>query len=477
VRGNGQRDESLFRNPVLIGALTVLFALVAVTLAYQANNGLPFVPRYELHVQVTNASELTHGTEVHMGGTLVGLVTSVEPTRDARGNPVAQLNLSLEKKIEPLPVDSTFIIRLKGAIGLKYLDVTPGRSRRTWPNGAVVPDIHSGATVDLDKVLSMFNLPTRLGVRQATIGFSDALAGRGAGINDAIGAFVPLVTDLGPVMRNLGSPRTDIGGFFHGLERFSAAVAPVARTQATLYTNLDVTFRALASVAVPYLQQWISQTPPTFATVIADAPRIGAFVNNTAGLFSELRPGFATLHESAPVFADAFAAGAKNLPGSVALDQRLLTLSRTLNSFGTNPAVTAGLNRLTLTAHSLRAPLSFLTPVQSTCNYVSLFLRNIASLLDERVGTGTVLRFNLVTIDDIPGAESVPSQRPFLTPNTNPSNEHGPLHVNAYPYTASPGQPNVCAAGNEPYSGKRASIGNPSQFLGTRTETTTRPKG
>ena len=33
-------------NPILIGALTVLATIVAVTLAYQANNGLPFVPKY-----------------------------------------------------------------------------------------------------------------------------------------------------------------------------------------------------------------------------------------------------------------------------------------------------------------------------------------------------------------------------------------------------------------------------------------------
>ena len=49
-------------SPILIGALTVLVAIVAVTLAYNATNGLPFVPRYDLHVQIANASELTHGT-------------------------------------------------------------------------------------------------------------------------------------------------------------------------------------------------------------------------------------------------------------------------------------------------------------------------------------------------------------------------------------------------------------------------------
>jgi hypothetical protein len=116
--------------------------------------------------------------------------------------------------------------------------------------------------------------------------------------------------------------------------------------------------------------------------------------------------------------------------------------------------------------------------VQSTCNYVSLFLRNIGSLLDERVGgTGTAFRFNLVVVDDVPGAESVASSKPYLTPNTATNNEHGPLHVNPYPNTASPGQsPRECAAGKEPYSGAHALIGNPPQNLGTSTEITKRPK-
>jgi hypothetical protein len=82
-----------------------------------------------------------------------------------------------------------------------------------------------------------------------------------------------------------------------------------------------------------------------------------------------------------------------------------------------------------------------------------------------------------VAIDQVLGAESVPSQKPYLKPNTNINVQHGPLHVNPYPYTASPGQPRVCAAGNEPYSGKAASIGNPSTFLSTKTQKTHRSGG
>ncbi len=347
----------MLSNPILIGALTVLATIAAVTLAYQANNGLPFVPKYHLNLQIRNASELTHGAEVHMGGALVGNVTTITAARDAKGQPIALLKLSLNKTVQPLPADSTFNVRLKGAIGLKYLEVNPGTSVRTFPSGATVPVSQASSEVDLDQVLSMFDPKTAEGIRETTIGFSDALAGRGTGINNAIGAFVPLLRNLLPVATNLASRQTDLAGFFRGLESFSGAVAPVAQTQADLYVNLDTTFRALAPVAVPFLQNWISETPPTFQTVISDSPSLQAFLLNTAGLFSELRPGFATLNQSAPVLADAFAAGTKNLPGTTALNARLVTLAKRLQTYGETPAVNQGLDRITATVKSLRSPL------------------------------------------------------------------------------------------------------------------------
>ena len=125
-----RRDRSPLGSPILIGALTVLAVIVAVFLAYHANNGFPFVPSYSLHVQVADASELTHGAEVHMGGALVGFVDSVQPTRTADGQPIAVLGLKLNKSIGRLPVDSTFTIRLKGSIGQKYLAIGPGQIAR-----------------------------------------------------------------------------------------------------------------------------------------------------------------------------------------------------------------------------------------------------------------------------------------------------------------------------------------------------------
>jgi ABC-type transporter Mla subunit MlaD len=471
----GRRDRGLSSNPIVIGSLTVLVTIVAVALAYNANTGLPFVPSYSLHVRATNASELQYGDAVNLGGALVGTVTSVTPTRTASGRAIALLNLKLYNAIKPLPVNSRFTIRLKGSIGLKYLEITPGNSKRGFPDGATVPISQSGTEVDFDQVLSMFTPRTATGIQRATIGFGEALAGRGSDINNAIGAFVPLIRDLGPVTRNLSSSHTDLAGFFRGLESYSAALAPVAQTQASLFTNLNTTFRALAGIAVPYLQQTISQTPPFFAATIAGGPVIRPFLLDTAGLLHDFRPGAATLPESAPVLAQAFAAGTRNLPGTAALDQRTVALSRKLQSYGETPAVQQGLDRLTLTANRLRPPLAFLTPAQSTCNYVTLFLRNVSSLLSEHVKQGGLLRFVQVAIEDHPGYESSPSSRPYLGPA---GDSFGPLHVNPYPNTDVPGQrPAECAAGNETYSAAHAAIGNPPGDLGLKTEQTKRSGG
>ena len=464
-----RRESAFLTSPVLIGALTVLVVIVAVALAYNANTGLPFVPSYDLHVQAADASELQKGDDVNLGGALVGLVSSVTPSRTRSGRPIAVLNLKLYKSVEPLPSNTRFTIRLKGAIGLKYLAVTMGHSAHGLRNGATVPLRQSASAVDFDQVLGMFNPPTRKGVTDSTIGFGEALAGRGYDLNQAIGAFGPLLRDLQPVAVNLASPRTNLAGFFRGLEGFSGALAPVAATQARLFGNLDTTFRALAGVS-PALAQTISATPPAFAATIRDTPRIRPFLTDTASLLHQLRPAFATLRTSAPVLADTFAIGKRTLPGTASLDRQTVALAQRLQSYSADPGVQGGLDRLAQTSMALRRPLSFLAPVQSSCNYVTLFLRNTASLLSEHVSEGTFLRFVQIAITDLPGRESQPSSKLYTGKAVQSS---GPVHVNPYPNTDSPGQVAECSAGNEPFP-HHAVIGNPTGNVGHLTEKTTR---
>jgi len=56
----------------------VLATIVAVSLAYQANNGLPFVPKYHLNVQVRDATELRALIDGHLLGRLAGVTLGLK---------------------------------------------------------------------------------------------------------------------------------------------------------------------------------------------------------------------------------------------------------------------------------------------------------------------------------------------------------------------------------------------------------------
>src|SRR6185369_12634705 len=126
-------------SPILVGAVTVLVVIVAVFLAYNANNGLPFVSTYDLKARVPNADALVKGNEVRIGGVRVGVVKKVVPVNLGDGKLAAELSLALDKTAEPLPKDSTIMVRPKSALGLKFLQITPGKSSEGFEAGESIP--------------------------------------------------------------------------------------------------------------------------------------------------------------------------------------------------------------------------------------------------------------------------------------------------------------------------------------------------
>ena len=131
--------QGVASNPVLVGAVTVLVILVAVFLAYNANNGLPFVSTYDLKARVPDAQALVKGNEVRIGGARVGVVKAVKPVQLPDGKFAAELSLSLDKIADPVPVDSTMIVRPKSPLGLKYLQIVPGHSSKGFKAGETIP--------------------------------------------------------------------------------------------------------------------------------------------------------------------------------------------------------------------------------------------------------------------------------------------------------------------------------------------------
>jgi len=451
-----RRRRGLAANPVLVGSVTVVVVLVAVFLSYNANSGLPFVPTYDLTARVANAANLVPGNEVRIGGARVGIVTAVEPVRTDGGRAVAELKLKLDANVDPLPIDSTFVVRPVSALGLKYVAITPGDSRAGFPEGATVPlTAARPEPVELDEFFNMFDAPTRRGIQLSLQGFGNGLAGRGPDLNEAIASLVPLVTDVEPVMANLASPDTQLARLFPALAATAAEVAPVAETQAALFANLDTTFGALAAVARPFIQETIAESPETFAVGTEQFPLQRPFLRNSAGLMAELRPGFRVLPETAPVMADAFETGIRTLPRTPPFNRQLASVFDSLAEFADDPVVPLGVQRLADTAAVLRPTVAFLTPAQTVCNYATLWFRNVASLLSEGDSNGTWQRFIIVATPVGPNSEGTPSSAPANGPGID---NH--LHSNPYPNTAAPGQPRECEAGNQGYVPGQTTIGN-----------------
>ena len=471
--------SSIAANPVLIGAATTLVVIVAVFLAYNANNGLPFVPTYQLDAEVPNAANLVRGNDVRMGGARVGVIDEITPVNHKDGTVTAKLKLKLQTSVDPLPKNSTVLIRPRSALGLKFVEITKGNlpvtgddnaKRNGFADGATIPIRNATPEpVEIDEVFNTFNKPTRAAIETNLTEFGNALAGRGQDLNDAIALAPSLLGNLIPVMNNLSDPATRLNNLFPALERAASAVAPAAQTQADLFVNLDTTFSALADVARPFIQESISNGPPALNTAIRTFPFQRVFLANTEQFVRDLKPGIRALSRAAPAVSEALTVGTPALLRSVALNRRLETTFRTIQAFSEDPRVSLGLGDLTSTVQLLNPSLTSLAPVQLTCNYITLWFRNVASLLSEGDSNGTWQRFIVIALPTGPNNEGGPSSAPANGPDTATH-----LLNNPYPNVGAPGEDNECEAANEKYLAGQTVLGNVPGNQGTTHDQTKR---
>ena len=454
-----RRSTSVAANPVLIGAATILVVIVAVFLAYNANNGLPFVPTYNVWLQLPNAANLVTGNEVRIGGDRVGLIDQIEPLTHRDGSVTARLHVKLETNVKPLPADSTVIVRPRSTIGLKYVELTPGSSSRGIPEGGTLPLRNATPRpVEFDDFFSMFDEPTRAANQVNLREFGDALAGRGTNINEAIVALDPLTKNAIPVLKNLADPNTRFGELFRALEQTAAAVAPVGEQQGQLFKNLAITFTAFDAIAIPYLQDTISGGPAALDTAIRSFPIQRPLLRNAAGFFRDLQPGARALRASAPALATAFQVGTTQVRRAASLNHELALTLRSLQDFAQDPQVPLGIHGLRRTVEELTPTVNHLAYAQLNCNYIALLFNNAASIESDGSGSGKFVRIAPIpALPGDPGGEGGPASFPANGPSAA---SH--LHSNPYPFVGAKGQNGICMAGNEVYAPGQTVIGNPS---------------
>jgi virulence factor Mce-like protein len=469
MRGRG--TSSIVASPVLVGAVTVLIVIVGVFLAYNANNGLPFVPTYELKAELPNGQKLVKGNEIRLGGFLVGSIRDIKPGFE-NGKAVAVVDMRLEKTVQPLPKDTTVGVRPKSALGLKYLDIVPGKSKQTLRPGDTIPVSQARKqAVEYEDVFSTFDQKTRDNSRTALKGFGDAFAGRGASINEAIGAFNPFFRHLTPVMRTLAAPKTRLDNFFRAINQASAEVVPVAKVQAALFGKMAKTFDAFSACA-RCLQDTIAKSPPTLAVGATSFHFQRPFLFEFTKLSKELRPTVATLHGKLGTINAALETGTPVLKRTPELNRLTGKVFKALDDLARNPATMLALKDLHTTFAVLRPLAEFVAPYNTVCNNGNAFFTGLADHISEDVqgGTSEVVLMRTGTSFQEHAFNQDESERPADVPaNVDPQTYVDPSGDHYQVWHSSLGGPAVDAQGNaDCQTGQTGYIDGPNNTAGSK---------
>jgi len=360
-------QASIVANPVLVGAVTLLVVVVAVFLAYNANNGLPFVPTTSLKVRIANGANLVAGNEIRSGGYRVGVVQEMKPVRLVNGKIGAELLLKLDRALGEIPKDSRAIIRPRSALGLKYVEFEKGASKDMFADGATLPDRQTVVPVELDEFYNIFDRSTRRNSRVNLNGFGNAFVGRGGDLSTTIQQLPKFFAGLYSVTRNLADSRTKLPNFFKELGDAARIVAPISKTQAHLFTTMANTFDAL-SRDPQALKDFISKGPDTLAVGERSFRRQRPFLRRTAAFSKDLELAARDLKGALPSINDALEVGTPVTRRSVQLNDDLQTAMASLERLAKLPTTNGSLRGLTATKTTLQPTLRYVGPGITVCN-------------------------------------------------------------------------------------------------------------
>jgi phospholipid/cholesterol/gamma-HCH transport system substrate-binding protein len=189
----------------------VLFSLSCVGLIIfvwtQFGGTIPFAPQgYRISALFRETGQLVPGADVRISGVNVGRVTGVQ----AKGV-YSFVTMDLQRAYAPIPTDTRAILREKTLLGEGYIELSTGTGNGPkFPDGATIPSSQVEPTQQLDQVLSAFDTPTQHNFQAVLSGTSNALAGQGQELNDAIGNADPAITEFAAMVGVLNEQQADV---------------------------------------------------------------------------------------------------------------------------------------------------------------------------------------------------------------------------------------------------------------------------
>jgi hypothetical protein len=193
------------------------------------------------------------------------------------------------------------------------------------------------------------------------------------------------------VAQYLAAPRSGLVRFFDALNLFMGAVAPVAQTNARLFSDMATTFGAIARDPRA-LEQTIAESPST-EQVSTDSLRVQQpFLADLATLGRELTPATRELAAALPQINPAIEQGTRVLGRTPVLNSKLQGVMDALRSLALAPGTNPAINGLSATVSTLNPMVRYLGPYQTVCDYWNYWWTYLSEHLSQQTKFGFAQR-------------------------------------------------------------------------------------
>ena len=129
---------------------------------------IPLKPKgYRVQVGFPEATQLGLEADVRVAGVSVGKLR--KKTLDPNSNRTLAM-LEIDRKFAPLKTDTKATLRQKSLLGETYVELTPGSSEKTVPEGGRLPNGSVKPTVELDEIFRALDPQTRAAVPHLAAG-------------------------------------------------------------------------------------------------------------------------------------------------------------------------------------------------------------------------------------------------------------------------------------------------------------------
>ncbi|HEX8085915.1 MAG TPA: hypothetical protein VF529_16605 [Solirubrobacteraceae bacterium] len=431
-------SSSIVANPVLVGAVTALVVVVAVFLAYNANKGLPFVPSTTVKFRVSNGANLLEGNEVREGGgPRIGVIEKMRPVRLKDGTVGAEASMKIDAEAGDIPVDSTLNLRPRSVLGLKYVELTRGDSKKVFEDGQTMPEDQVEYPVELDDFHRIFNRKTRDSVQTNLKGFGNTFSNRGLSLNETIATLPRFLTHLTPVAETLADPDNHLARFFKELGDAARVVSPIADRYAHQFEAGADTFEAWSRYP-DRLRKTIRDNAPTMEVGIRSFRVQRPFLRDTAAFSRSLRRATEVMPGALPPITAALQTGIPVLEKQSGYNEELGRTLTALEELMRDDRTIYALRGVTRFVDIVHPLIRFVGPYITVCNYFNYAWSNVGEHLTEPDPTGGSQRtlLNQPSRPRDPRDPSIGSIGAKTPSNGEPTSSGVPMNLHTNVYTA-----------------------------------------